>query len=143
VLDNPDSEHPARNCETQILREISDRERGLLLLLGEVATIPEVQLLVRHHQKLLVEPLDDGGMGSFRICLPHEYEDVQRGIVGATLKSNDSDGVPLVATLYVNDRSFPCEVDIWKVDFSPVIEIPEVWELEDFPRFPGTGTGKD
>jgi hypothetical protein len=125
-----------------MMRKLSDREKSLLLYLGEIGRVPEVEFLVRRHQPIFVEPLNDGGMGSFRISLPQQYEDVQRGKVGATARSDDADGVLLVATLYLNERSYPYEVDLWKADFSPTIELPERWEVEDFPRLPGSGTGR-
>ncbi|GMG92286.1 hypothetical protein SGO26_27170 [Cupriavidus metallidurans] len=121
-------------------RPIEEREKILLLRLGELGNIPSVAPLLATGA-LSVQDMDDGGMGSFLIVLPQEYEGAKHGYNKVTAKSNDADGVLLVATLYVNERGFPCEVDIWKVDFSPIIEIPSKWELEDFPRFPGTGRG--
>ncbi len=121
------------------MRPISDQERNLLLRLGEVGAVQKM-LLLMGMQALFVESLDDGGMGSFRIKLPPEYED-EMEVVGATAKSEGKDGVLLIATLFLNGHGFPCSVDIWKVDFSPIIELPDDWEVEDFPRFPGSGTG--
>ena len=36
----------------------------------------------------------------------------------------DKDGITVVASLYVDDNNDLYELDIWKTDFSPLIEIP-------------------
>ncbi|WP_218132705.1 hypothetical protein [Cupriavidus sp. YR651] len=102
------------------------------LLRGTIDTLLAKQVAVKN--------LEDGRMGSFRIISSSgEFSQCWRMVASA--KSNDLDGTLLVATLFVDEDGIPCEVDIWKVDFSALIELPEKWEPEDFPRFPGSGTG--
>ena len=36
----------------------------------------------------------------------------------------DSDGVPISVTLNIDDDGLLYELDIWKVDFSPIIKYP-------------------
>jgi hypothetical protein len=72
--------------------------------------------------ELTVEPLDDGGMGSFRLAgkygkSSHPASEVQ---------FQDLDGVLVIATLYVDPENRPREVCIWKVNFAPLIQIPAV-----------------
>lgn len=79
-------------------------------------------------------------MGSFEIKLPIKYKGENKGWVVSSATSHDIDETLLVATLFLNNSGYPYEVDVWKVDFSPTVELPENWEKEDFPRLPGSGT---
>ena len=38
-------------------------------------------------------------------------------------RSKDSDGIDVLASLYLDQDHEICEVDIWKADFSPLIRI--------------------
>jgi len=109
--------------------------------MGELGNIPSVQLLL--DKDLHVEDLSDGGMGSFKIILPIEYQGKSTGNSAIDVVSKDVDGVMLIASFFVNERGFPCEIDIWKVDFSSLVSLPMTWEIADFPRFPGSGTGEN
>ena len=44
--------------------------------------------------------------------------------VAAELEFTDVDGVPVSVALFVDDDGTPLELDMWKVDFNPLIEIP-------------------
>ena len=62
---------------------------------------------------------DDGKMGSFGFVYEsNEY------IGGGKLEFYDADGTLCVATMFAYDNNFVDSVDIWKVDFSPLIKIP-------------------
>lgn len=76
----------------------------------------------------LVEDMQDGGMGSIRflsVC-PAERR------VGETLAEAeylDEDGIPVSITINGDNCGEPFEVDIWKVNFSPLLRYPDGSEL--------------
>ena len=73
-----------------------------------------------------VEPMDDGGMGSFRVKLRSDKEERHRaGRCAAELQFDDADGVPVLASLYLDLAGLPYEIDVWKANFQLVICIPD------------------
>lgn len=74
---------------------------------------------------LFVEELDDGGMGSLQVIL--EGEDHRRyGGTLADMDSHDVDGMYLLISVIVDTDDNFYELDIFKGDFSPLIQIPDV-----------------
>jgi hypothetical protein len=69
----------------------------------------------------LVEPMKDGGMGSlkFRSTGPASSHSI---LVEADFK--DSDGVLVSVVFWVTDSGEADELDVWKVDYSPLIAFP-------------------
>lgn len=66
---------------------------------------------------------EDGKIGSFGFV----YE--SNGYIGggkhiSDVEFYDTDGTLCVATMFAYDNNFVDSVDIWKVDFSPLIKIP-------------------
>jgi hypothetical protein len=76
---------------------------------------------------VVVVPMDDGGMGSLRF-LP-----VSAGqMFGKQLSEiafHDADGVVVTAALMLDKSGIPFELDIWKVDNTPLIQIPDHFGL--------------
>ncbi|HEU4881032.1 MAG TPA: hypothetical protein VFT45_02270 [Longimicrobium sp.] len=107
------------------LREATPTELRLLRAL--VQQMPHIREIAASFNSVLVQPLDDGGMGSFRIA-PLSPGRNQRhfGKVAATLQFTDKDGVLVLVSLNTDTQGEPFEVDVWKTDFSPVICVPEV-----------------
>jgi len=73
---------------------------------------------------LQVEGMDDGGMGSLLLFdkkLGEQRHDFGRRL--AAVQFIDVDGIEVVATLNANTNGEPFELDIWKKDFSPLVEI--------------------
>ena len=73
-----------------------------------------------------VEDMTDGGMGSLRLW-PRRMRVVDK-VAARTIAAcqfSDLDGVPVIASLYVNREGVPFELDAWKVDFSPLRRIPD------------------
>ncbi|HET6993567.1 MAG TPA: hypothetical protein VFI06_01235 [Chitinophagaceae bacterium] len=71
--------------------------------------------------KTKVIPLDDGGIGSLYIV--HEKKEKDSRRFGAVLYEKeflDTDRVPILIALNVDQDGDLFELDIWKVDFSPV-----------------------
>lgn len=69
--------------------------------------------------------MDDGGMGSIRF-LPIGDKDDDRVFGGEVSSCHfiDADGVMVSAALYVDTVGSPFELDVWKVDFSPLLRMP-------------------
>ena len=69
---------------------------------------------------LKVFPFEDGGMGSYYF-LESSYTSIASDVL-----FKDQDGIVVLATLYVNAENEPCEVDVWKMNYTPLVQIPYV-----------------
>ena len=71
------------------------------------------------------EPMQDGGMGSI-ILWPKGLEKGERkmGNAIAELQFKDKDGVLVSAALNIDKEGHLFELDIWKTDFSRLMQIP-------------------
>jgi hypothetical protein len=71
--------------------------------------------------------MDDGGMGSLRLATDEALQKPGRlvGPRAAEVQFIDADGVPVLASLNLDQNGELMELDIWKTDFSPLIRIPE------------------
>ena len=70
--------------------------------------------------------LDDGGMGSIRFFSNSNMDDDGR-VLGGEISSchfTDVDGVMVSVALYIDSFGSPFELDVWKVDFSPLRRMP-------------------
>jgi len=77
-------------------------------------------------QRVVVRPMKDGGMGSLELRLPESGASRTLGRRVAELHFKDDDGVDVIASLNVDERNVPFELDLWKTDFSPLIRVPDV-----------------
>ncbi|WP_448100412.1 DUF6984 family protein [Luteibacter jiangsuensis] len=102
------------------MRLLQQDERSLLKYLMKIGGLglPSEEWL----GQVIVDDLTDGGMGSFTIVAPEN-----RGFshLLSEVEFSDADGVRVLASLYVDPDETPCEVDIWKVDFSTLISLPD------------------
>lgn len=72
-------------------------------------------------ERVLVSPMDDGGMGSLRLAMPDGASTGRKfGRKVAEHQFADADGVVVLASLYVDQDDMPFEMDVWKTDFSPI-----------------------
>ena len=101
-------------------RVLSEDEKRLLSGLLKKANINKPDSWM---DSLLIMPMDDGGMGSYYIS-DESYTQLASDIL-----FKDEDSVEVLATLYVNSNGEPCEVDMWKMNYSRVKRIPS--NLED------------
>jgi len=74
---------------------------------------------------LLVSPMNDSGMGSLYL-IPSTVENKERvfGKQISELHFKDKDNVMVIASLNVDANGKLYELDIWKTDYSKLIEIP-------------------
>lgn len=78
---------------------------------------------------ILVEPMDDGGMGSLRI-FENGVPDLDAGFGDevSVLQFFDADKILVTAALNVDAAGRLYELDVWKIDFTPLLMIPEKLE---------------
>ncbi|QQO17442.1 hypothetical protein JJB99_15535 [Bradyrhizobium diazoefficiens] len=88
-----------------------------------------------HSQFDLVEDMNDGGMGSLRFV---GSLDRRLGKCIGEAEFDDADGVLVSVALNVDQRGELFELDLWKVDFSPLQQIAPLGEL----RAPALGHRK-
>src|SRR5689334_6691412 len=81
----------------------------------------------RWRETLMVAPMDDGNTGSL---LLYPDGNITTGTTfGHTLfevEFKDADRVAVVASLNLDQHGQLFELDIWKVNFDPLIRLPEV-----------------
>lgn len=76
---------------------------------------------------LLVRPMDDGEMGS--LCLFPKGEVIENRISGELVSDfhfTDEDGIEVIASLFIDSCGELFELDIWKTDFSNLINFPNL-----------------
>lgn len=105
------------------VRSLTAEERALLTEM--IANKPKAAHLLDSLPVALVEEMGDGGMGSLRF---HATNDRPR-CLGEQLAERefvDIDGVPVIVAINLDDRGDLYEVDVWKVDFSPLKRFPAI-----------------
>lgn len=104
-------------------RVLKREERELIAAL--IAGAPNEARLLGALVDAQVKELNDGGMGSLRFIA----DGVMPRRFGARLVERqliDSDGVPVSVAVYLDEYGDLYELDVWKVDFSPVRRFPDV-----------------
>lgn len=76
--------------------------------------------------ELMVEDMDDGGMGSLTLYPPIYSAERAFGRQVSEYQFLDKDMTPVIATLYVDKQEHLFELDIWKVDYSPLLSLPDI-----------------
>jgi hypothetical protein len=74
--------------------------------------------------EMLVTDMADGGMGSIQFCAT----DAKRRLYGSTVREGsflDQDGTLVWVALNLDQFGNLFELDIWKVDFSPLLRYPD------------------
>jgi len=104
----------------QQIRKINNVEREILDYLIKLA---KLHFPGKFNGDTLVQSMNDGGMGSFLIFQDSSDIGAKRrfGKQVAGFEFVDDDGVKVLVALNVDDQNKLFEVDIWKTDFSPVI----------------------
>jgi hypothetical protein len=94
----------------------------LALLVHMLRGKPNVEHLLAALPTSQVEQMDDGGMGSllFVSYKPNrKFSDVV-----ADFQFNDADGIPVLASLNIDEDGALFELDMFKADFSPLQRLP-------------------
>jgi hypothetical protein len=104
------------------VRSLRDNEKALLAAL--IQGKPGEEKLLNSLENAVVEEMEDGGMGSLRF---HWSDQVEPRCLGESLVERqfiDSDGIPVMVAINLDDQGDLFELDIWKVDFSPLKQFP-------------------
>jgi len=79
--------------------------------------------LLQELDEVLLQGMNDGGMGSLRVWRGTHDKRLFGG-VAAEAEFNDADGTLVLASIYLDREGRFYELDMWKVDFSPLKKIP-------------------
>ncbi len=104
-----------------MVRPLTDYETILIQRMLAVAAFDGVDLT-----QLLVEEIGDPGMGGLRFCYPRSCDDAKRNRDLVRMVFPDADGVEVQLVLDVDIEGKLHELDIWKVDNTPVLRWPDV-----------------
>lgn len=102
-------------------RNLCDHEARFLGML--LARSPQGESYRVGLSSALVEPMDDGEMGSLTFLSTTEGRCIGRELCSAEFL--DADGIPVIATINLDNYGDLFELDIWKADFSPLTRFPE------------------
>jgi hypothetical protein len=86
--------------------------------------------------KARVQDMADGGMGSIRCCKADKRRFGKEIAKGAF---QDADGVPVSVTLNLDQQGELFELDVWKVDNSPLVRYPDLNDFRIVKRHPSLG----
>lgn len=104
-------------------RRLSEDEERLIDFLVHKANL---SIPKNWKEGVLVIPLNDGGMGSLRLCsLQSEDKKRKFGKSIAEYSFKDIDGIDVMVSLNVDQDSNLFELDIWKANFMPVLSLPK------------------
>lgn len=105
------------------IRKLRSEEKALLECLlreAEAGSFEPVDA-----DALMAQELNDGGMASIRLLVPGEPERRRTKVRRiADRQFKDIDGIPVLVSLTVDQDRRIIDLDIWKVDFSPVRKFP-------------------
>lgn len=107
---NQNDLRPLRFEEVSLVRALLQRVTGGEQLLGQL-------------EHANVRDMDDGGMGSFQFAggEPRAF-----GSCLVEAEYLDRDGVPVSIALNADTNGMLYELDMWKVDFAPLQEYPDL-----------------
>ncbi|QWG17024.1 hypothetical protein KMZ68_18835 [Bradyrhizobium sediminis] len=108
------------------------RSEEIELITAMISESPKGNQLVGSLSERLVEDMKDGGMGSLRFSNT-ERRIRKFGKKIAEAEFDDEDGVLVSATINVDDSGTLFELDIWKVDFSPLKRYPKFVDIRKIP----------
>jgi hypothetical protein len=104
------------------MRTIKKSEYDFLAIVFDSAGLNRDEFALSRNSQ--VEEMADGEMGSLRFCKANKdyHSKFGRAIVQGEFA--DRDGVPVSFTVNVYQRDAIFELDLWKVDFSPLQHLP-------------------
>lgn len=105
---------------TQNRKPTNDELRLIKFLIAESS----IKLPNNWELQLTVKPMNDQGMGSLFLFLSNNNER-KFGEQISECSFIDNDGVKVIASLNVDQYGELFELDIWKVDYTPLIKLPD------------------
>lgn len=108
----------------ELTRNPTIQEERLLELLVKKSSMP---ILENWKDGLLVQPMDDGDMGSLYLFPKGKVtEGREFGEQISDFQFTDLDGVEVIASLNVDKNGNLLELDIWKTNFGKLSEFPDL-----------------
>lgn len=108
----------------ELNREPTTQEKKLIELLVSKSSL---ELPDNWKDRLLVRPMDDGGMGSLYLLPNIESRSTQKlGRRVSEYQFTDLDGIEVLVSLNVDEQGNLFELDIWKTNFSPLVKFPKL-----------------
>jgi hypothetical protein len=107
-----------------------DNKRKLTLkeeeLIDFLITKDKVDTTKNWKSKIIASPMDDGGMGSLKFFFK-DTTDENRAYARTVseYQYKDTDGIDVVISLNLDANNDLFELDIWKVDFSELLSLPD------------------
>lgn len=105
------------------------REKEAVLIRKLVSGTPFEGKVLRQLSEAIVQDMPDGGMGSVHFH-KNSTEERKLGKEIAEGSFRDADGVLVSVTLNLDQFGDLFELDIWKVDFSPLVGYPGPEDFE-------------
>ncbi len=102
------------------LRTPKETELLLIRKLMEAGGLKEIDL-----SQLKVSDMDDGKMGSVLLFVNGRFEERRASNFISEFEFDDEDGIPVLVSLYSDPSGVISELDIWKVNYQPLIRIPD------------------
>lgn len=103
------------------MRKLTNDEYNLVIFLLEDK--PGTQQIVDNLHLREVEEIDDGGMGSLRF-VSNDGTERKFGKEIAEFSLKDLDGMMVSFAIFFDEEGDIFELDIFKADFSPLIQFP-------------------
>jgi uncharacterized protein DUF6984 len=110
------------------------RADELAIIKKMLAASPFEAKLAPQVSAMKVQEMPDGGMGSIKFFNGRPRSELEYGKEIAEAAFKDADGVPVSLSLRVDKAGDLFELDVWKVDFSPLIGYPDPEDLEIVER---------
>ena len=104
------------------MRHLHDREKALIKRM--VRGLRLTDAILSRLDDVIVEDMDDGGMGSLKVLGPWE-PGPRMGERLCVATFADKDQVPVSITISLDENGRFFELDVWKVDNSPLIQFPD------------------
>ncbi|MFA5122146.1 hypothetical protein [Zavarzinia sp.] len=110
------------------LRPLRVEEKAVIATLAQAFDLDRALVSTEALARARVKEMPDGGMGSLRfIRRQGGVHDVGR--VTEPLWARDEDDVPVAFTLFLDEAGQLFELDVWKVDYSPLRRYPRPGDL--------------
>ena len=103
------------------MRSLKKEEHDLIVYL--LNDKPNTDHIIEKLPTLMVEEMNDGGMGSLSF-LSHSGEEKKFGGQIAQVTLLDFDEIPVSIAIYIDEEDQIFELDVFKADYSPLKQFP-------------------
>ena len=100
-------------------------------IIRHLAEKAKYKLEASWESKLMVKPITDMEFGPVYLLFQSEFVEQKKEYLVSSCQFCDTDNVPVVLYLLVDEDGIPCELDMWKCDDTPINAIPSCENFED------------